>query len=262
KEAAMRDVGIAHGPAPLKPARRRVALAAIDIFAVQLPLVAIECIRWLLPVRRGLGLFFRLIARDRTLRAGALIARSGPAVGDCSEPRRLRRVRRAGLLLRQRLHGSLRIVEAGTHLEEHETRETVGLQLDLRPAAASLERVAGEMMADLMREDADSGPVRPGRLRDPLHEGLVVEDEAIPVAVDLRRRVGHVGRHDGEVLREARVIDDPLYSRLRLLVGCKAVNGVLDLFSVVAADLAEGKALLALSALSENHRQERGATRR
>src|SRR5215813_4913543 len=50
------------------------------------------------------------------------------------------------------------------------------------------------MMADLVGEDAHERPVTPSLLLHLLHENRVVGDDARALAVDERRRVGHVPR--------------------------------------------------------------------
>jgi hypothetical protein len=91
--------------------------------------------------------------------------------------------------------------ERRAHLEEHMPRKLIGLEVRFR-AAAAVERVAGEMMTDLVGHDAGRGTVGSGAIDNLLHERLAVQDQPLAI-LDHGGRVRDVGRADREVLRQS-----------------------------------------------------------
>ena len=180
------------------------------------------------------------------------------AVRDGSQAGAARRVRPRALLGGDGAHGAERVVEGGAHALEHEARELVGLQLDGRPRAARLQRVALEVMAELVGQDRDLGPVRVGPHADRSHELLVVEDQALARGrVDHRRGVVDVGGADGEVGPQPRVARHLAHGRLGVVVGVEAEDGRLHRLTIEVAVRPDGDRRLRGGGQGQGEEQQR-----
>ncbi len=104
---------------------------------------------------------------------------------------------------RKALHGGLSLIERRAHPLQDESRILVSLELDGRPAAARQQRVSLQVMADLVRENAQSGPVSVD-IGNPEHEVLVIEN--VPrTFVDDRDCVVDVSGLNDEILSQTRI---------------------------------------------------------
>ncbi len=181
-----------------------------------------RCGHWHIRQRRrvvGSGRGRRCLLRREAGAAGAvvlalLLAGLHPAFPDRRQALAAARMRRAVRTFgHERGHRLLRVVQGGAHLVEHEAGEFVGLQFGRRLAAAGRDGVAGQVMPDLVRHDADRRPgvAARGRAHD-VQEVAVERDHALRnllrIEHDHRCRVRHRRFHHLEVLRQAGELHD------------------------------------------------------